>query len=71
MPQIANARGVSHQFVHKLVNKLLEAETLLNTENPSHKISRYGEVTPRGREIYGRAPPILRSMACVTAWPAN
>lgn len=52
VPEIAIYRGVTRQSVQKVVNKLLDVQTLVYAENPSHKSSKYLQVTPGGLKVY-------------------
>ena len=52
VPEIAVSRGVTRQSVQKVVNKLLDVQTLVYADNPSHKSSKYLQVTPNGLKIY-------------------
>jgi DNA-binding MarR family transcriptional regulator len=52
VPEIAISRGVTRQSVQKVVNKLLDVQTLVYIENPSHKSSKYLQVTPGGLKMY-------------------
>lgn len=52
VPEMAIFRGVTRQSVQKVVNKLIDVQTLVYAENPSHKSSRYLQVTPGGLKLY-------------------
>jgi DNA-binding MarR family transcriptional regulator len=52
VPEIASFRGVTRQSVQKLVNKMIEMKTISYSENPSHKSSRYLQVTIGGLKLY-------------------
>jgi DNA-binding MarR family transcriptional regulator len=54
VPAIAKSRGVTRQSVQKVVNKLIDAQTLVYVENPRHRSSNWLEITARGQQIYQR-----------------
>jgi DNA-binding MarR family transcriptional regulator len=52
VPEIAGWRGVARQSVQAVVNKLIEAGTLVYVDNPGHKSSKHLKLTPRGLGLY-------------------
>jgi DNA-binding MarR family transcriptional regulator len=52
VPDIARRYQVSRQHVQVTVNRLLDTELLINTENPRHKRSSLLRLTQQGRELF-------------------
>jgi DNA-binding MarR family transcriptional regulator len=50
VPQMAQARGVSRQYIQKLVNQLIKEKLVEPVANPAHRRSPLIRLTPNGRD---------------------